>query len=386
VSATHSIARAVVTLTLLLTFPSLGVAAVSEAGRRERLEAIRGEIARLRDELEGLERRERSVIGEIERLGAEIRLRVAEVREIEIRIEAISEEIDRRDESIRRLAGEQERRREYLAFRLREIYKRGPVHEARRLLGGDDLDRYLPGLRYATYLSERDARVLREYRDDRERLEVGRAELAVERSRLEAVQTEAVRAREALGRSRDAHERSLRRLREDRRVREDAVEELRGAADSLSRLVARLGDAPEGGDPVVDILKFRGLLDWPALGEVGAVFGNVVHPRFKTVVPHPGWDIEAPDGSPFRAVFDGTVLYAAWLHGYGLTVIVDHGHGVVSIYAHASVITVEKGESIVRGDSMGRVGDTGSLRGPYLYFEIRENGKPVDPAIWLRNR
>jgi septal ring factor EnvC (AmiA/AmiB activator) len=110
----------------------------------------------------------------------------------------------------------------------------------------------------------------------------------------------------------------------------------------------------------------------------------MVHPRFRTEVPHPGLDIEADAGVDFRAAFDGTVRFASWLRGYGLTVIVDHGQEVLSIYAHASVLLVEKGQHVKRGQVLGKVGDTGSLRGPYLYFEIRERGRPVDPATWLR--
>jgi septal ring factor EnvC (AmiA/AmiB activator) len=85
-------------------------------------------------------------------------------------------------------------------------------------------------------------------------------------------------------------------------------------------------------------------------------------------------------------VFDGRVVFAAALHGYGLTVVVDHGGGVVSVYAHAGVLLVEPGQEVARGQDLGRVGDTGSLRGPYLYFELRVAGKPTDPAAWLRRR
>ena len=135
---------------------------------------------------------------------------------------------------------------------------------------------------------------------------------------------------------------------------------------------------------MLDIRKFQGLLDWPAAGSVRAGFGTVVHPRFKTEVPHPGWDIDAREGAPIRAVFDGAVIYAAWLHGYGLTAILDHGEGLLSVYAHAAVLIVEEGERVHRGQSLGRVGETGSLRGPYLYFELRQDGRPIDPATWLR--
>jgi murein hydrolase activator len=74
------------------------------------------------------------------------------------------------------------------------------------------------------------------------------------------------------------------------------------------------------------------------------------------------------------------------MRGYGLTALVDHGGGLITVYAHASVLTVETGEQVTRGQSIGRIGDSGSLRGPYLYFEIRDAGQPVDPREWLRPR
>ena len=98
-------------------------------------------------------------------------------------------------------------------------------------------------------------------------------------------------------------------------------------------------------------------------------------PRFGTAVPHPGLDLEGPAGTPFRAVLEGTVLWAGALRGYGLTAIVDHGAGVATVYAHAAGLVVEKGEQVARGQTLGHVGETGD-RAPYLYFELREGGKP----------
>jgi len=112
----------------------------------------------------------------------------------------------------------------------------------------------------------------------------------------------------------------------------------------------------------------------------------VVHPRFKTEVPHPGIDIDAESGADIQSVFDGQVVFASWMRGYGLTAILDHGAGLLSIYAHASALLVEPGEQVLRGQRLGKVGETGSLRGPFLYFELRENGAAVDPTNWLRSR
>ena len=83
---------------------------------------------------------------------------------------------------------------------------------------------------------------------------------------------------------------------------------------------------------------------------------------------------------------DGVVVFSQWFRGYGLTIIVDHGGTWLSVYSHASALLAEKGEHVRRGQKIAVVGDSGSLRGPYLYFEIRKDGRPVDPDGWLRLR
>ncbi|MDX1387695.1 MAG: peptidoglycan DD-metalloendopeptidase family protein [Acidobacteriota bacterium] len=348
----------------------------------DRLRRTQEEIRRLRADLEELTRLERGVLGKLEKLGADLRLRSAEVREVSLRLERIGEEVERYNRELAGIEEAQQQRRGYLAFRLREMYKRGPEAGLRRVVGGVALSDYLRGLRYAAYLSERDARVLGEFRGDRVAMTEAREGLEAEQARLNRTQDEARRAEQALGRSRRSHEAMLEEIRTDADKRRAALAELESAAAALAAIAARPGT--EGASPTLDVTKFQGLLDRPAEGAISTGFGNVVHPRFKTVVPHPGLDIEAEQGARFNSVFDGTVVFASWLNGYGLTVLVDHGGGLISVYAHASVIVVEENEAVTRGQMLGQVGDTGSLRGPYLYFEMRLDGTPVDPATWLR--
>lgn len=341
------------------------------------------EIARLRSELRALEGRERGVLGEVERIQAELALEQAELREIDARLALTArraEDAARRAAALRRA---QDERKQYLSFRLREMYKRGSGQTLRRLVGGEESEGYFRGLEYASFLSARDGRILAAY--DESAVELARVESALlrERAGLLDLKQRAEAARVALERKRAERETLLTGIQGDSRKRVDALGELEGAAKGLTTLVGRL----ERSNPrSLDILKFRGLLDWPVEGRVLAGFGTAVHPRFRTVVPHPGLDLEAAEGSAFRSIFDGRVAYASWLHGYGLTAIVDHGQGVVSVYAHAEALVVEQGEEVARGEALGRVGDTGSLRGPYLYLEVRKDGKAEDPAGWLRRR
>ncbi len=376
-------------LVLVLLTPlrssALPPAAEGSDVEEKRLEAMRVEIDRLRVELDELRQREAGILDTIDRLAAEQRLREAELREIGLRIATTERAIRAGAARLAEIVAKRESTARYLEFRLRETYKRGAGQSVRRALGGlSGQGGYFEGLRYSTWLSERDAVALREYRERTVELEAESAALEGRRADLERARREATGARDALALATRRRERLLEEIRSDAARREEALAELRAASEGLSALVA--GIAAEGGAPELDIVKFRGLLDPPVPGPVSSDFGAMVHPRFRTKVPHPGLDIDAEAGRPFHSVFDGTVLFASWLRGYGLTAIVDHGGEVLSIYSHASVLLVEQGEWVARGQELGRVGDTGSLRGPYLYFEMREAGRPVDPQDWLRGR
>ena len=128
----------------------------------------------------------------------------------------------------------------------------------------------------------------------------------------------------------------------------------------------------------------RGKLPWPVAGAtVERPFGPVADPDSGTLVSSKGWDLRAAPGTPVLAVAAGRVLFAGWYRGYGNLVIVDHGGEHHTLYAHLGSLAKGVGEVLAAGDYIGGVGDTGSLKGSYLYFEIRVKGAAADPARWL---
>ena len=338
----------------------------------------------MRREVLTLQSRETGLLGTVERLRAERRLRETELEEVTARLEATERSISEREVAVSRISEQQRARRTWLSFRVRELYRRGREAEwTRRLLGDGSDGAAGEGIRYTALLADRDARLLEAYREDSRRLGEELSSLARERTRLAAVQGEAGTARERLEESERRQGEALARIRDDRAQHEVAIGELEQASRELGRIVSGIGGAGSAGG-ALDVRKFKGLLDWPAAGRVSRGFGASVHPKFKTTVPHPGWEIDAPAGADIRAVFDGEVAWAGPLHGYGLTAIVDHEGGILSVYTHASALLVERGQGVLRGEVLGKVGDSGSTRGPHLYFEIREGSKAVDPALWLR--
>jgi murein hydrolase activator len=157
------------------------------------------------------------------------------------------------------------------------------------------------------------------------------------------------------------------------------VRELELADAELTRVLEELNE----GTPTSGFRALRGKLPFPAAGIVEVGFGKVVNPRFNTVTMQKGVDIRAPAGSPVRAVADGKVVFAGWLRGYGNLLILDHGGGYHTLMAHLDTMAPEVGAEVQGGEQVGTVGDTGSLKGAYLYFEIRKGGQAVDPKPWL---
>jgi murein hydrolase activator len=170
-----------------------------------------------------------------------------------------------------------------------------------------------------------------------------------------------------------------------------AVEELERSAARVDSLLQDL-ETRRRAIPVPPSLPsplahgVRGTLPWPADGKVVSFFGRQKHPTFNTYVQRKGIEIRTAEGSLIHAVMAGSVVYADWLKGYGLVIILDHANGFFSLYAHASKILAKAGEQVVEGQPIGETGDTGMIGENTLYFELREGAEPVDPLHWLAKR
>ena len=172
------------------------------------------------------------------------------------------------------------------------------------------------------------------------------------------------------------------RIEEDRKFHDRAVRDLDAANKQLSAQIATLKEWQERkytlAMPVGKLLP-------PVSAAVGTGFGEIRHPRFGTVTLHRGLafrPVSGP-GAAVRAVFWGRVAYVGWLTGYGETVILDHGRGWHSVYAHLEEVRVKVGDVVPARVRIADTGASGSLKGRHLYFEIRRNGEPVDPAPWF---
>jgi murein hydrolase activator len=177
--------------------------------------------------------------------------------------------------------------------------------------------------------------------------------------------------------------RVLANLEKESSNRSATLKRLQRQQNQLEQLLRDLSRAIEAApyDPNDAFAKLRGKLSWPVSGRVETAFGEAIAGGLKSN----GIQIAADRGNPVSAVHEGRVIYADWLPGRGLLIIVDHGNGYLSLYGHNEQLFKQAGATVRAGETIGAAGDSGGRSQSGLYFEIRRAGKPVDPRPWFRS-
>jgi septal ring factor EnvC (AmiA/AmiB activator) len=269
--------------------------------------------------------------------------------------------------------------------RARALYRAGELGAIPLVFSSGDLREFLGRVQALRMLLSHDAELLARHRKASAALLATRAAAAKaaeqtrsaertleERSRQLGVERERKHALVVAAKTSRTHERS-------------ALAELETAGRALEEAVAALpaqASAPFT-PPAGAFTKLRGKLPPPVHAEIAQGFGRVVDGESRTATFRKGVEFAAPAGEPVRAVAPAQVRYAGRFRGYGKTVILDHGDGYFTVSSHLAETGVAVGATVDAGDEIGRVGDTGSLSGPQLYFELRRGSEALDPSDWL---
>jgi septal ring factor EnvC (AmiA/AmiB activator) len=350
-----------------------------------RLQRIQQEIDEIRGRLEFTAAQEGSVLDALEELDLRRALLDREAGSLrrEIAAAARRQEATGRqvDDLTRRLAAEERDLRAWL----REVYKVGPLRYLRWVASTSSPAQVAASRRMVGALGLGEARRIEAVRADRQRLQVALIDLQGQRQALARLERDLQRKAEEVLENRRREEAVLAGLKKEKTAQKRVLLDLEQVQREIRDLIERLS-RPGYRDPVPSLgfVRFRGLLDWPAQGRLAVPFGNVRHPRFSTEIRHPGVDIAADPGKEVRAVFDGRVVFSDWFKGYGQMIVIDHGDGYLSIYGYVDERLVATGQEVRQGERIAQCGARGSFDVPGLYFEIRHDGKPEDPARWLR--
>jgi len=260
--------------------------------------------------------------------------------------------------------------------RLRASYERGSLGYLDVVLGATNFRDFVTRSYLLGVIITSDLRLYEQVGAERQQQSVVRETLAEREQRLTAQQERWRVSRDQIAQLAEARADVVARVRAQRLAEEEAVRELETESVQIARIIQQ---ATHGGHvgPVPTLAG--GALLWPVEGRISSPYGWRVHPIFRTREFHTGIDIAVPWGTPIHAAAAGTVIFTGWMRGYGMLVILDHGNGLSTTYSHLSSYLVHVGEHVDRGQEIAKIGSTGWSTGPHLFFEVRENGQPVNP-------
>ncbi|HET7694501.1 MAG TPA: peptidoglycan DD-metalloendopeptidase family protein [Vicinamibacterales bacterium] len=339
-------------------------------------------LAALQKESERLASQERGVLAELRKLEVDRAIKVEELAAIERDSRGVQDKLAAATRRAAELQGEADRQRPDVEARLVHLYKMGRAGYWRLLLDVNNLREVGRAYRTAAALN----------RIDRDRVEEHRrtlAALAAERTALEARARELTilqrRARDAaagIERAVAARATLVRSIDERRDLNAQLAGELQDAQQKIQATLAAAAAGRPATAPNLPLRPFQGTLPWPAEGVVSARFGrqppNTAGPPVRN-----GIELSLPEGQPVNAVHSGTVAYADLFSGYANLVIVEHADGAYSLYGHLATTVVKKGDRVEAGTTVGTAGRN-PAGNPSIYFELRVDGRPVDPLQWLK--
>ncbi len=271
---------------------------------------------------------------------------------------------------------ELEKRREALAKRLKGIYENGQVSYLELLFQSSDLTDFMTRLEYLGKLVMNDQNILAGIQEQKAQIATKKNELVAKRDQAAKLQVQAASAKTDLDRKKVQYQKALADNKAAEQDALDDIEKLEAASNALIDKIKKLSSK----HGVIGSIK-----EWPLPGhyEISSPFGWRTHPITHKKSLHTGVDIPAPSDTPIHAAGDGVVIYTGYFGAYGNVVIIDHGGGYSTLYAHQSKVGVSENEQVKAGEIIGYVGSTGWSTGSHLHFEVRVDGNPTDPLAFF---
>jgi murein hydrolase activator len=364
------------------------------AANRE-LEGIRKKIENEKKGLSQLQVKEGSVLDSLGKIQSELDMRNQELKRAKAKLIAVSDELVLKESEAQSLDQSIASRLAILSRRSVALYKWHKSGSPLAILNGDvSVSALLQRRKYLETALSFDHQLLLKLQQESDHQEILRRELATTKQELDEEQRALATAKQAVRREAEKKRVLLASLRQQKGTRLRLLREMEAAAARLEKVVEEISkralnkprETPPPRSPGTGLEALRGKMEWPVRGKVIAPFGKFRHPEFAAEIVRKGIDIDAPVGEEIRAVEKGTVVYADRFAGYGKMIIIDHGERYYTIYGHLSEILKKTGNEVKRGEVLGKAGDSDSLAGSKLYFEMRKDGHSVDPLPWLRQQ
>lgn len=362
-----AIALSILTSTVLATSSSL----------KNQLSNVNSDVKDAQNELKENKAEQKDVLNQISVLDQNINSTENEIENTEAEIKRIEKNIKIAEENIEYMQGEYDKKYEVRKERVSAYYKNGITSLKDLSYSISDPSDAIFMERMIQKVSEYDNNLMKEIENSKKEIEEEKAQLEEDKVTCSNLKANLEVKLASLEDTVEVRTKYLSQLKTDENLLEKSIDELNKKAAELEKEIQKLASNSATS-------KYTGgTMTWPLPNfyNVTSPYGNRLHPILKTYKLHTGIDIAGAgcNGKNVVAAADGKVITAGWISGYGYTVMIDHGGGIVTLYAHSQKLLVKAGQQVKRGEKIMLVGSTGNSTGPHLHFEVRVNGKYVNP-------
>ncbi len=364
-------------LSFLLTLSSLTNAANDTASRFKEVDS---NIRKLQNVLAEITAERSMSQQQLQRVEQEMASLGHEIRDISDRFRQTRKEIRTLQRQEQKLAGERTVQQNNVGDSIRATFLASQSSGMKVLLSQEDPARSARMQTYDTYINQQRAAQISEFNQTITSLQQVQLEQQRLAKQLNQQQQNLTSRRTQLGGEQKKREQILASLNQKASSGNQRLSNLKEERKELELILAELQRRQQQANNPV-FASNQGKLPWPVKGKIRYRFGQK---KPDAALPLKGMYIKSPNGNEVRAVHDGKVVFSNWIRGYGMLIIVDHGNNYMTLYAHNATLLKQPGEQVLSGETIATVGDTGGQSQAGLYFEIRHNGNPVDPARWLK--
>lgn len=315
----------------------------------------------------------------LDALKRNVRVTDAQIKDNEKKIRQAREQLQTLSTKLQELEFDLNKRRSATTARLQYLQRQQLQRWWITLLSSQDLNQFADRRRQIERIYDRDRKLLADLTQRSNRVEKQRNQIVAQKNEIELLTQKLKYQKSNIEAEAVAQQNTIDRLKSDRQALTQAEDRLAEDSRRLSQVILAKVQPYDG----LILPPGTGQLMYPTIGPVTSNFGWRTHPILGTERFHAGIDFGADYGSLIYASEQGRVIYADWYGGYGNAVIIDHGNGMTTLYAHCSDLYVKDGDVVAKGQPIAAVGSTGFSTGPHLHFELRANGEPIDPAAYL---
>ena len=366
----------ILVMILVLSFWTAGLGFASNSNQ-DKLDEIKDKIDDVENQLSAGKKESKSLASEIEALERQINAKEKELDKIQANISATRSKIGTAQEEMKQVQEDMVEQNDNMNQRLRAMYKNGNTGMLEVLLGSEDLSSLVSNIDMVSRIYDSDTEVLETMQETYNKIEEQKKQLEAMNVELKAQEAQAKAKQDEMEADQSVIQSKKSAVDKDNKELEKMLDEFQAEADALVKEIQGLQSTGT---------KYTGgKMTWPAPGytRITSEYGNRIHPVLKTKKFHAGMDIGVPSGNKIVAAAGGTVIKAAYSGSYGNMVMIDHGGGIVTLYAHNTKLLVKKGDKVSAGQQIAVSGATGRVTGPHLHFEVRVNGNYVNPRNYL---